>query len=158
MAGEWSLILTENSHSNFLLREHFQIYWHEFISEAVSFFSFVFGVSHRITTFMIENEEKEIRVGLVKGRESLNWGRAWVGGSPEELSAGRIWWWLRRPLRLHTELLTEASVGGSGSQRDCGRKETPSPLLLHFPPPQGLTRGPRGGPLFPSWECLVCHS
>lgn len=39
---------------------------------------------------MIENEEKEIRVGLVKGRESLNWGRAWVGGSPEELSAGRI--------------------------------------------------------------------
>lgn len=90
MAGERSLILTENSHSNFLLREHFQIYWHEFTPEAVSFFSFVFGMSHRTTAFMIENEEKEIRVGLVKGRESLNWGRAWVGGGSEELSVGRI--------------------------------------------------------------------
>ena len=36
------------------------------------------------------NEEKEIRVGLVKGQESLNWGRAWVGGGSEELSVGRI--------------------------------------------------------------------
>lgn len=39
---------------------------------------------------MIENEEKEIRAGLVKGRESLNWGRAWVGGGSEELSVAEL--------------------------------------------------------------------
>ena len=47
-------------------------------------------MSHRITAFMIENEEKEKRAGLVKGRESLNWGRAWVGGGSEELSVAEL--------------------------------------------------------------------
>lgn len=44
-------------------------------------------------------------------------------------------------------------MGGGGSRQDCGKKETPFPLLLHLPP-SGVNKGSPTGPSLPLLRML----